>query len=96
MTSFGAEILGSPFEIANRISLSYKITNNYASITTKVWQEVMEQLFKVNKPNISLSVPVNLALPLYGTRTGGVKKRNWFEVPLDPLFLTLTVWSFSS
>ena len=25
----------------------------------------MEQLFKVNQPNISLSVPVNAFLPLY-------------------------------
>jgi len=33
----------------------------------KVRQEVMEQLFKVNQPNISLSVPVNTFLPLYSS-----------------------------
>ena len=33
--------------------------------STKARQEVMEQLFKVNQPNISLSVPVTVVLSLY-------------------------------
>ncbi|RPA92434.1 hypothetical protein L873DRAFT_192850 [Choiromyces venosus 120613-1] len=40
-------------------SVFYKILVRY-----KVGQEAMEQLFNVNKPNISLSVPVNRFLPL--------------------------------
>jgi len=44
---------------------------------TKVRQEVMERLFKVNQPNISLSIPVNRFLPLYLAifkyRTGGAQ-----------------------
>ena len=45
---------------------------------TNVRQEVMEQLFKVNQPNISMPVPVNRFLPLYLAifkyRTGGVQR----------------------
>jgi len=36
----------------------------FALVSYEVGQEVTEQLFKANQPNISLPVPVNTNLPL--------------------------------